>query len=134
MKSSGITPKLRCGVTLSYLLLLLSLTPASAQSRQNSLPFPPGISEFSPLPMPRLPREPVIPKEPPILNPEVASRYSINVADYGAKTGTAFDDTSAIQAALDAACNPDFITEYYITRPVLFFPPGLYQIYQPQLP
>jgi hypothetical protein len=133
MKSSGTTPKLRCGVTLSF-LLLLSLTPTSAQSSQNSLPFSPGISEFSPLPMPRLPREPVIPNEPPILNPEVASRYFINVADYGAKTGTAFDDTSAIQAALDAACNPDFITEYYITRPVLFFPPGLYQIYQPQLP
>ena len=45
-----------------------------------------------------------------------------------------FDDTSAIQATIDAACSPNFSHVYYSARPVLFFPPGLWQIYQPQLP
>jgi hypothetical protein len=84
--------------------------------------------------MPPLPPEVTIPAGPPILNPEVKARYYINVADYGAKTGTAFDNTAAIQAALNAACNPALTNVYYAARPILFFPPGLFQIYQTQLP
>lgn len=120
------------------MLVCLCLLPTRAQVRQDpplrGFPIVENLSEFSPRLMPPLPPEVTIPAGPPILNPEVKARYYINVADYGAKTGTAFDNTAAIQAALNAACNPAFTNPYYAARPILFFPPGLFQIYQTQLP
>jgi hypothetical protein len=124
---------LRVGVSFLMLFSILLIT-TDGQLQRAPSPSPPNVSEFSPQPIPRFPRESVFPIEPPILNPEVKARYYVNVADYGAKTGLTFDNTLAIQAAINAACNPDFSNEYYSARPVLFFPPGLWQIYQPQLP
>ena len=137
MRSLGIAFVLRSGIVLS-MLICLSLLPTRAQVRQDpplqGFPIVENLSEFSTLPMPPLPPEVIIPAGPPILNPEVKARYYINVADYGAQTGLAFDNTAAIQAALNAACNPAFTNVYYAARPILFFPPGLFQIYQTQLP
>ncbi len=123
---------LRSGIALSVFFSFSSI-PTNAQLRVEPSPFPPRMSPFSTLPMPRLPEDPAFPVMPPIMNPEVRARYYVNVADYGALTGLAFDDTTAIQSAINAACNP-ISNGGYFGRPILFFPPGVFQVYQPQLP
>lgn len=138
---------LRTGIVLS-ILASLSITPTKAQIIQepplrrfptSPFPIPPvsiigDHSEFSTSPMPPLPPEVVFPPESRIINPEVKARYYIDVTHYGAQSGITFDSTPGIQRAINAACDPAYVNPDYTIRPILFFPPGLFQIFQPQLP
>jgi hypothetical protein len=81
---------------------------------------------------PYLPPEPSIPPDTPIANAQIPARYYIDVTDYGAVSSATIDNTAAIQAAINAACNPPTIQAFL--RPILFFPPGYYSISQPQAP
>jgi Pectate lyase superfamily protein len=130
---------LRGGLALS-MILFGCLSSALAQTRTND-PQPqlhrsrPIISESaSPLPQqipPYLPPESSPPAEGRITNPEVAFRYYIDVTTYGAKSELYFDNTAAFQAAINAACTS---TTFSRLKPILYFPPGYYVIFQPQLP
>jgi Pectate lyase superfamily protein len=101
------------------------VAPASpAQPSPLNTPLPQPVA-------PVLPPEPVLPAEGPIGNPEVATRYFVDVTTFGARSDPYFDNTGAIQAAINSICariNTD------TARSILFFPPGYYVIYQPQQP
>lgn len=93
---------------------------------------PPPVATPLPQPVPPvLPPEPILPPEPPITNPEVATRYFVDVTTFGAKSDPYFDNTPAIQAAINTIC-PGIEKGY--PKPILWFPPGYYVIYQPQMP
>lgn len=93
---------------------------------------PPPVTTPLPQPVaPVLPPEPILPPEGPIGNPEVATRYFVDVTTFGARSDLYFDNTGAIQAAIDSICARINIDT---ARSILFFPPGYYVIYQPQQP
>jgi hypothetical protein len=78
-----------------------------------------------------LPPESSPPAEGRITNPEVALRYYIDVTTYGAKSDPYFDNTAAFQAAINAGCTATTLSK---PKPILYFPPGYYVMFQPQLP
>jgi hypothetical protein len=93
---------------------------------------PPPVT--TPLPQqvaPVLPPEPTRPRGGPIVNPEVATRYFVDVTTFGARSDPYFDNTGPIQAAINSICARLKIDN---AGPILFFPPGYYVIYQPQQP
>jgi hypothetical protein len=151
-------------VLLMFLFLGLASTRAQSQSTENpeslapeayrplprspvprpilpvlpTQPVAPSPSQPSPVttPLPQpvapvLPPEPILPPEGPIGNPELATRYFVDVTTFGAKSDPYFDNTGPIQAAVDSICALQAIDT---PRSILWFPPGYYAIYQPQLP
>jgi hypothetical protein len=130
-------------VSIGVILLIVcsfSVIPTWAQSGPvvtdppSSFPQPrlhPLRSELPQAFPPYLPPELTLPPELRTKNPEVALRYYVDVTTYGAKSDRYFDNTAAIQAAINAGCMGGPFTQL---KTVLYFPPGYYVIHQPQQP
>jgi hypothetical protein len=123
-----------------FLFAFLSSLPAQFRPVEPRSPFPQPApapaGSFRPFPLPviippYLPPESLPPALGRIRNPEVAARYFVDVTTFGAKSDPYFDNTAAIQAAINTVC---MATPNSTIKAVLYFPPGLYVIHQPQLP
>jgi hypothetical protein len=127
----------------------VNLPEARAGFRRFPLPRPPihrpiNIPGIPPVPpvspgSPTLPTSPSLPVPPipqlPIARIEGPIPLYFYVTDYGAVNDPngVVDDTAGIQAAMNAVCADQTKFLGGIT-PVLFFPPGIYPVQQPQLP